>query len=111
MDSVVFGFFAWLALTLVTIRAASVRGRSVMVYFIFCVFFTPVIALIDVLVTTVDETEEENNTIVSVLDEIVNNLESDKIKLDLEDSQTLKNILVKFYKKLISKFTCFVKKI
>ena len=59
MDSVVFGFFAWLALTLVTIRAASVRGLSVMVYFIFCVFFTPVIALIDVLVTTVDETEQK----------------------------------------------------
>ena len=38
-------------------------------------------------------------------------LEITQEQLDLEDSQTLKNILVKFYKKLISKFTCFVKKI
>ena len=56
MGLVGFSAFAfWLALTVVTIRAASVRGRSVMMYFIVCVFFTPVIALIDVLVTTVDK--------------------------------------------------------
>ena len=63
MDSVVFGFFAWLVLTAVTIRAVDARGRSVFLYIIACILFTPVIALIDVLVTTVDETEEKESKV------------------------------------------------
>ena len=52
------------------------------------------------------KTEEENNTIVTVLDEIVDNIESEKIKLEVEESKTFKNRIVKFFKNFRNKLTC-----
>ena len=47
-----FGLWFYLCLIGVTCRAASVRGRSVFMYLMACILFSPVIALIDVLVTS-----------------------------------------------------------
>ena len=47
-----FGFWFYVCLIGVTLRAASARDRSVFSYFIACILFSPIIALIDVLVTS-----------------------------------------------------------
>ncbi len=54
----------------VSLRAANVRGRSVFLYFIACILFSPLIALIDVLVTTADESNSVKsfNTTKSIMD-------------------------------------------
>ncbi len=47
-----FGFWFYVCLIGVTLRAAVARDRSVFMYLIACILFSPVIALIDVLVTS-----------------------------------------------------------
>jgi len=47
-----FGFWFYVCLIGVTLRAAVARDRSVFMYLVACILFSPVIALIDVLVTS-----------------------------------------------------------
>ena len=47
-----FGFWFYVCLIGVTLRAAVSRDRSVFMYLVACILFSPVIALIDVLVTS-----------------------------------------------------------